>query len=422
MNIIFLTMSRISGVSTRGIYTDLMRKFRDEGHNVYILTPEERGHGSWFTVHGSRLFEVDGVHILKVKTLNLQKTNVIEKGLGQIFVETQYKRAIKKYLGNEKFDLILYSTPPITFPKVIAYLKRNNPQAKSYLLLKDIFPQNAVDLGMLTASVRASWFTVHGWVERLKYQLYKYFRKKEKKLYALSDHIGCMSPANVEYVLKHNPEIRPERVEVAPNSLELIGNDNVNVNDNKREIRVRYNLPTDKPIFIYGGNLGKPQGIPFLIECLAANSDRDDCHFVVIGSGTERQKIVSWYETRNPKSVTLMESLPKEDYDMLAQSCDVGLIFLDHRFTIPNYPSRLLPYLENKMPIIAATDPNCDTGKIAEENGYGFWCESNSVEAFTAIVDKMIRSDRNAMGEKGYEFLCKNYLVSNTYETIIKHV
>lgn len=389
---------------------------------MYILTPEERGCDSWFTVHGSRLVEVDGVHILRVKTLNLQKTNVIEKGIGQILVENQYKRAIKKCLSNVKIDLILYSTPPITFPKVIAYLKRNNPQAKSYLLLKDIFPQNAVDLGMLTASVHGSWFTVHGWIERAKYQLYKYFRKKEKNLYALSDHIGCMSPANVEYVLKHNPEIAAEKVEVAPNSIELIGNDNVNVNDNKREIRVKYNLPTDKPIFIYGGNLGKPQGIPFLIECLEANSDRTDCHFVVVGSGTERSKLESWYRLRNPKAVTLLNKLPKEDYDMLARSCDVGLIFLDHRFTIPNYPSRLLPYLENKMPIIAATDHNCDTGKIAEENGYGYWCESNSVEAFTTIVDKMIHSDRKAMGAKGYEFLCKNYLVSNTYNAIVSHL
>jgi glycosyltransferase involved in cell wall biosynthesis len=412
-------MSRLTGISNRGIYSDLLRKFRDEGHNVYILSPEERGHGSWFTVHGLRLIEQDGVHILSVKTLNLQKTNVIEKGIGQILVENQYKRAIKKCLNNVKFDLILYSTPPITFPKVIAYLKRKNPQAQSYLLLKDIFPQNAVDLGMLTVSVHGSWFTVHGWIERAKYQLYKYFRKKEKNLYALSDYIGCMSPANVEYVLKHNPEIAAEKVEVAPNSIEL---DVRCKKEDVRGIREKYNLPTDKPIFIYGGNLGKPQGIPFLIECLEANSDRTDCHFIVVGSGTEHYKLESWYRLRNPKAVTLLDKLPKEDYDMLARSCDVGMIFLDHRFTIPNYPSRLLPYLENKMPIIAATDPNCDTGKIAEENGYGFWCESNSVEAFTAIVDKMIHSDRNAMGEKGYEFLCKNYLVSNTYQAIIKHV
>ena len=178
----------------------------------------------------------------------------------------------------------------------------------------------------------------------------------------------------------------------------------------------------DRPIFIYGGNLGKPQGIPFLIQCLDANANRTDCHFVVIGSGTERKKLVAWYESHRPQSVTVMEKLPKEDYDRLASSCDVGLIFLDHRFTIPNYPSRLLPYLENKMPIIAATDLNCDTGKIAEENGYGYWCESNSVEAFTKVVDKMIKSDLKAMGENGYKFLCENYLVQNTYNAIISHV
>lgn len=418
MNIIFLTMSRITGISNRGIYIDLMRKFRDEGHNVYILTPEERGRDSWLTVHGSRLVEQDGVHIVSVKTLNLRETNVIEKGVGQILVESQYKRATK-ILGNVKFDLILFSTPPITFPKVIAYLKRNNPQVKSYLLLKDIFPQNAVDLGMLPGMpVHGSWFTVRGWIERAKYQLYKHFRKKEKLLYALSDYIGCMSPANVEYVLKHNPEIATEKVEVAPNSIEL---DAKSQWEDVKGIREKYGLPIDKPIFIYGGNLGKPQGIPFLIECLDANADRNDCYFLVVGSGTERSKLESWYNSRSPKSVTLLNQLTKDDYDILVRSCDVGMIFLDHRFTIPNYPSRLLSYLENKMPIIAATDPNSDTGKIAEENGYGFWCESNSAQAFTECVNKMLVTDIKTMGEKGYQYLCDNYLIDNSYNAIMKH-
>ena len=351
--------------------------------------------------------QVDGVNILGVKTLNLQKTSVIEKGIGQVLVESQYKRAIKKYLKGVNIDLILYSTPPITFPKVIKYLKQQNKGAKTYLLLKDIFPQNAVDIGMMSKT-------------GVKGVLYRFFRNKEKNLYRMSDYIGCMSPANVEYVLKHNPEISPERVEVAPNSVELRVEGLESVDSSK--IKEKYGLPMDRPIFIYGGNLGKPQGIPFLIQCLDANANRTDCHFVVIGSGTERKKLVAWYESHRPQSVTVMEKLPKEDYDRLASSCDVGLIFLDHRFTIPNYPSRLLPYLENKMPIIAATDPNCDTGKIAEENGYGYWCESNSVEAFTKVVDKMIKSDLKAMGENGYKFLCENYLVQNTYNAIISHV
>ena len=106
---------------------------------------------------------------------------------------------------------------------------------------------------------------------------------------------------------------------------------------------------------------------------------------------------------------------------MLVRSCDVGLIFLDHRFTIPNYPSRLLGYIENKMPVICATDVNTDIGKIAEENGYGYWCESVKPEDFTALVDKMLASDRKMMGENGYQFLKENYVVEHTYNAIMRH-
>ena len=110
-----------------------------------------------------------------------------------------------------------------------------------------------------------------------------------------------------------------------------------------------------------------------MVECLDANKNREDCHFLIIGSGTEYGRLEEWYKSVNPKSVSLYQRLPKADYDKLVQCCDVGLIFLDYRFTIPNYPSRLLSYLEYEMPILVATDVNCDMGSIASENGYGFW-------------------------------------------------
>ena len=401
-------MVRLEDISRRGIYTDLMRKFQSEGHDVYIVTPRERREGK-----ASMMVEANGVHILGVRTLNLQKTNVIEKGVGQVLVESQYKKAIKKYLGGAKFDLITYSTPPITFTNVVKYLKKESPNAISYLQLKDIFPQNAVDIGMMSKA-------------GVKGLLYKFFRKKEKQLYTYSDFIGCMSSANVAYVLKHNPEIPADKVEVAPNSIELIEKD-VEPGQDKAEryyIRKKYDLPTDKPIFIYGGNLGKPQGIPFLIDCLNANSSRIDCHFVVVGTGTELPNLQEWYNANRHQpnfNVMVMKGLPKPDYDLLVKHCDVGLIFLDHRFTIPNYPSRLLSYLENKMPVLCATDSNTDMGRIVEENGYGYWCESNSTEAFTRILNKMISADRKEMGEKAYQFLKENYLVEHTYNAIIQH-
>ena len=252
--------------------------------------------------------------------------------------------------------------------------------------------------------------------------LYNMFRRKEEELYRISDYIGCMSPANVRYVLDHNPEVDSEKVEVAPNSYDV---DSSSCNPQKEEIaeiRKKYEIPTDKPVLIYGGNLGIPQGIPFLMECMEANADREDCHFVIVGSGTYYQRLAEWFKKRKPKAVTVMKGLPKADYDKLVSTCQVGLIFLDYRFTIPNFPSRLLSYLEYKMPIIACTDPNCDTGIIARENGFGMYTPSNDVKAFTHAVDSMLGSDIKAMGERGYEFLMANYLVEHTYKAIMKHL
>lgn len=401
MNILFLTMSSgLRNIEESGIYTDLMRKFRDNGHKVYIIAPNERR-----SKRKTELISGHDIEFLGVRTLNLTKTNVIEKGVGQVLMEYQFTSALKRYWRNVKFDIILYSTPPITFTKVIKYAKKQNPEAMTYLLLKDIFPQNAVDIGMLST-------------RGLKGILYKSFRRKEKILYRLSDYIGCMSPANVEYVIKHNPEVPPMTVEIAPNSYDIPDS---TVSIDAAEVRRKYNLPTDKPIFIYGGNMGKPQGIPFLIECLKGVSDREDCHFVVIGNGTEYGKLRSWYDETNPKAVSLFKALPKTEYDNLALSCDIGLIFLDYRFTIPNYPSRLLPYLMSRKPIIAATDTNCDIGTIAEKNGYGYRCPSNSVEKFIEAVDKMLKSNLKQMGENGFSFFEHNYTTDHTYNAIIKH-
>lgn len=405
MNILFLTMSSgFANVEARGIYTDLMRKFRDEGHDVYIIYPNERRTGKH-----TELKVTGKIHCLGVHTLNVTKTNIIEKGIGQLLLERQFKSALKKYFGSVRFDIILYSTPPITFNKVIKYAKAiSGERSLTYLLLKDIFPQNAVDLGMMR-------------VTGLRGVLYKIFRNKEKELYRISDWIGCMSPANVRYIIEHNPEIDPTKVELSPNSIEIIPSD-INLKGSCRKILEKYGLPVDKPIFIYGGNLGLPQGIPYLIECLEANSNRKDCHFLVVGSGTYYQKLEDWYKSQTPDSVTVLNGLPKVEYDQLVRACQVGLIFLDYRFTIPNFPSRLLSYLENRMPVICATDPNCDMGTIAEDNHFGYYAPSNSVDAFTASVDKMLASDMERMGERGYEYLKANYSVDNTYNSIIKHL
>lgn len=399
MTIAFITLSNIENISVPGIYTDLVREFIKNGHDVYVIKPNERRTG-----RPTELLHDGHFHLLGVKTLNIVKTNIVEKGLGTILIEHQFTKAVEKFLPDVKFDLILYSTPPITFVNTIKYLKRKTG-AKTYLMLKDIFPQNAVDLGM---------FSEHG-------LMYKWFRNKEKKLYEVSDYIGCMSPANVEYVLKHNPEIPSAKVEICPNAMEIVPQEDIDINS----IRAKYRLPLDRRIFIYGGNLGKPQGVDFLLDALRANIDRTDRYFLIVGAGTDAGKISDWVNANNPSNVRYISALPRTEYDNLIRACDVGLIFLDHRFTIPNFPSRLLSYLNNKMPIIVASDPNTDIGKIAKENGFGEMSLSNDLNGFNVLLDKysqMQLSELKAEGQLGYDYLKNNYDVKDVCKVLESRV
>ncbi len=183
------------------------------------------------------------------------------------------------------------------------------------------------------------------------------------------------------------------------------------------------NIPSSKKIFIYGGNLGKPQGIDFLLKVIEKNEKRKDSYFVIVGSGTEYMKVKLWFDTYLPQNACLLASLPKEKYDELVSLCDVGLIFLDNRFTIPNFPSRLLSYLEYKMPILMATDVNTDIGRIAEENGFGLWTESGNIDTFMEMMEFMTEDENRMreMGERGYTFLCENYVVDKSYKAVMRH-
>lgn len=397
MNVIFLTLAEIDSVEERGIYQDLLRKFRDEGHVVTVVTPVQRRRGI-----STRLQARDGVSILQVRTLNIQKTNVLEKGLGTLAMEYQYLAAIKKHLSGHTFDLVIYSTPPITLVKVIEYLK-DRDGAFTYLLLKDIFPQNAVDMRMISEN---------GF-------LHRHFLRKEKKLYQISDAIGCMSPANVEFVLRHHPEISPAKVHVNPNSVEPIYK---SVSDQqKMEIRKKYGLPRDKKILVYGGNLGKPQGLDFLLETLKASAGLE-AFFLIVGDGTEYKRVAEWFIIHKPTNAKLLKKLPKEDYDLLLAACDVGLIFLDRNFLIPNFPSRLLSYLEMGMPVLAATDPNTDIGDILEKNRCGHKVPAGDLDAMITTVNRLTTEDLSAYPPRCRALLEDHYHVRHSYQLILNAI
>lgn len=412
MNILYFTLDDFVSLDNYySINADLLREFVKNDHKVYVVSPTERRNG-----RKTYLVRKEKTFFLKPRIGNIQKTNVIEKGVSTISIEPILIAAIKKYFRDERFDLILYCTPPITFCKAVEYIKKRDG-ARTYLLLKDIFPQNAVDMGMLSRN---------GW----KALLYRYFRNKEKRLYAISDHIGCMSPANVAYVLKHNPEVRKRNdterknagrgiIEVCPNSIEPVEK-SISVEE-RMQIRKKYGIPSDKMVFVYGGNLGKPQGIPFMLKCLHSQQKNNKVFFLIVGSGTEYGRIERYIGKYRPNNIALHEFLPKEEYDKVVAACDVGLIFLDHRFTIPNFPSRLLSYMQCRLPVLAVTDTATDIGKVIVDGGFGWWCESKSVDNFKRKINEILKEKEiYSFGEISYEYLCSNYTVEDSYKEIFR--
>ncbi len=399
MNILFLSLLDFDTFDERNIYSDLLREFIKNGHKVYCISPLERRKAQKTVLlsHGDSC-------ILKLRIGNTTKVNLLEKGISTLMIEPLFIGGIKEYFANVKFDFVLYATPPVTFAKVIRFVKKRDG-AQSYLMLKDIFPQNSVDLGMLSKS-------------GIKGLLYRYFRRKEKKLYALSDRIGCMSPANVEYLLKHNPEISAEKVEICPNCMDF---QDVQVTQQEgKDLREKYGIPLDKTVFVYGGNLGKPQDVSFIVRCLRKCADVENVYFVIAGSGTDRPLLEQYMAEEKPNHVKLLGQVPKEEYDKMLACCDVGVIFLDHRFTIPNFPSRLLSYMQAGLPVLACTDTNSDIGCLVTEEGFGWWCESTDAETFAALVAKITQS-RPQKQEKAIAYLKEHYSAQRGYQIISNH-
>ena len=142
---------------------------------------------------------------------------------------------------------------------------------------------------------------------------------------------------------------------------------------------------------------------------------------LIVGKGNDYPKLETFIREEKPVNIRLMNYLPKEDYDAMVGACDVGLIFLDHRFTIPNFPSRLLAYMQAKIPVLAATDPNTDIGAVITTGGFGWWCESNDADGFAEKVRTLKQQDFATMKNNGYAYLNEHYSTEKAYSVIMRH-
>ena len=157
----------------------------------------------------------------------------------------------------------------------------------------------------------------------------------------------------------------------------------------------------------------------FLLETIRTNKN-DNAFFLIIGDGTEFNMVDKWFVEYRPRNATLLRKLPKTDYDTLLASCDVGLIFLNKNFLIPNFPSRLLSYLEMKMPVIAATDPNTDIGDVIEAAQCGYKVIAGDIDDMNYRIDLLAnQNDLSSLQSNAWNLLNQEYLTERSYKLII---
>ena len=390
MDILYLTLKN-PNLSETGIYPDLVHALVRAGHKVTICFADSPKNTPVTTMTVEY-----GVRILKVNVGEMFGVNFIKKGINTLRVEGRMTQAIDEYLSQEHFDMVLYATPPVTFAKVVDYCK-STFHCMAFLMLKDIFPQNAVDIGL---------FRKNG-------PLYFFFRNKERNLYELSDMIGCMSEANRTYLMEHNPTIPKDQVILFPNTIRVPA-------FNERQFEAFYSNVNRKLRFVFGGNMGKPQAIDYLMDVILYEESPayPYVEFIFVGNGSESDYVKQICAECD--NATFIDYLPPEEYNELMDNCDVGIVSLDARFTIPNYPSRMLGYMSMAKPMIACTDDVTDVKELLTEQAKcGLWCRSDDISGFWACVEILLDSEvRKILGLNGRRYLEKYFDVRRSVKLL----
>lgn len=394
MNVLFLYIS-LPHLSENGVFTDLIKEFAKQGHNVKVATPSKKG-------VDEGVQQEAGIDVLRFKTDQLtNNTSNIQKGIAYIKLIYQFPNAIKKHYGKEKFDLIIAHSLPPEMGIIVNKLKKRY-QAKFYLMLCEYIWQDSVSLGFFKESSI----------------ICKYYKWLEGKTVGAADYIGSPSQGNIDFTLKYYPWAKKKNMHVLHYSHAPIV-----LKKSDEDIKGKYGL-SDKFVAIYGGNMSIAQKIENVLDLAEACIDYKDIVFLLLGRGQEIERIKGLAKEKGLTNTLFLDFLPQDDYNNLLSVCDVGLISLNEKLAIPNIPSKTLSYFNLSIPVVASIDKNTDYGKYLELAGAGLWSYAGDTDKFKDNILKLYNNPSfcSEMGENGHHFYMENMLPEKAYSTIMERV
>lgn len=393
MKVLFVLLNISSNLTDSGMYEDMILQYIKNGHDVTVITGSQQE---------TKLYYDNSARILRVKSLPvLYVKNLIYKGVGMATLPWFFKMAYNRYLKKERFDWLVMPTPPITLIDVVKYIKKKS-KAKLYIILRDIHPQSSASLGEIK----------YKWME-------KYLYRRSDIGYRISDIIGCMSPANIDFIKKEHDIPQSVKCKVLYNWMSYVPYDSAKV-----DIREKYKLE-DKFVVLFGGNIGLGQCVENIVDLADHYKNNDNIRFVIIGKGVKKDSLVQQVHKLNLHNVIFMDFMPRNEYLSFVKNVDLGLISIHGNNAAPTCPSKIISYMSLKVPVLALINRNSDYGQVyIEKPNAGFWTVASDKESVYRLFDKLY-SDKNLrkqMGEDGYKFYCENLTTEKVYNEMIKQM
>lgn len=376
--------------SAAHLMQELAEGLKKRGHNILVITSypkhylSEEFKGKVF----EEFCEENNVKIIRVKTLPLHKVNFIIRGISQFLLPFLFFKKVKKYVNN--LDAVIVYSPPLPLALIGGMIKRKYG-AKFILNIQDIFPQNAIDLGILK-----------GWKYKSVVWLFEWI---EKKVYKMADKITFHSEGGMKFLMEKK-KVNPEKIATIYNWVDVAPYQNLTKNFSFRK---QWGLE-NKFIILFAGIMGPAQGMEFVAEVAKGVSNIKDIVFLLVGDGMEKGKIEKLIKEYDLENIIIKPFVSKEEYPYLVKDADVGLVCLNSNNKTPFVPGKFLGYMAAGKPILAFLNKESDGFILIEKSKCGYAVTSADVGLAVELV-KQVYSQKNKLkeiGENGFQYVNEN--------------
>lgn len=339
--------------------SDLARSFVRHGHDVTVFTASPEVADSCVKDEAAAL------RVVRVPTSKVKGISLSRRALSEIFMSFNLWRGARRCgIRMEEFDGIIWYSPTIFLAPFVAWLKHKS-RAPAYLILRDLFPQWAVDAGVMRKGLA-----------------YYFFKGFERFQYSTADVIGVQSPANLYYFRtggrsSYNLEVLYNWIELGRPEPDCVAS------------LEKHSIAASR-VLVYGGNMGIAQDIDNLLRLAENIRHENDIALLLIGAGTEVTRLRRELSERRLVNVVVAPEVEPEEFRSVLRKCDAGLITLDRRLTTHNIPGKLLAYLEAGLPVIASVNPGNDLIAMLEKSGAGLGFINGDDQAFAQAAVSVV--------------------------------